>query len=299
MGIYDRDYYRAEPAGVSLFGGSGAVCKRIIAATILVFVAQLVTLNRGQDSFVTEWLQLTASDVLHGQIWRLITYAFCHDPFSIWHILFNMYFFWIIGPDVEQIYGSREFFKFYLAAAAMSGLGFLAVGLITAGGITQIACIGASGAVSATLVVCAMHYPKKTIMFFLVIPVEFRFLVWIFLILDLHPVLLGLTGTPVATSVAHSAHLGGMLYGFLYMKYDLRFSRLFGDLSLSTLRKRWRMSRTPVRIYQPTEEPANPEVLEQQVDAILAKITAHGESSLTEAERAVLKEASRRYKGKI
>jgi hypothetical protein len=100
--------------------------------------------------------------------------------------------------------------------------------------------------------------------------------------------------------VAHAAHLGGLLYGYLYKHFDLRFSRLFagggGSLFRQLARSRPLGRRTNVRIYAPPDDRAKPVDLEKRVDEILAKISAHGEASLTDSEREILKDASRRYK---
>jgi membrane associated rhomboid family serine protease len=74
-------------------------------------------------SIVEEWFQLEASKVVrYGQIWRLITCAFCHDRTSPWHIIFNMLALYWFGGRLEQFYGSKEFLLFYLTAAVVSSL---------------------------------------------------------------------------------------------------------------------------------------------------------------------------------
>ena len=98
MGIYDRDYYRNE--GPSVFDSlipTGLVCRWLIGINVAVFFLQLMS------SGVTEWLILDTAKVVDGQVWRLLTFAFLHDPNSISHILFNMLFLWWFGSDVEQL----------------------------------------------------------------------------------------------------------------------------------------------------------------------------------------------------
>jgi hypothetical protein len=148
----------------------------------------------------------------------------------------------------------------------------------------------------AVLVVMAMIYPTRQLLIFFVIPVELRWVVWIYLGLDLYPLLMELNqGGGFFTGVAHGAHLGGMLYGFLYKHYDFRWDRL--TAGWSGFRRRARAARSSVKLYSPPDdhrdEPAN---LDAQVDAILGKISREGEASLTDAEREVLKAASRKYK---
>ena len=129
MGIYDREYYRRDgPSFLGALPGFGQACKWLILINIVCFVLQLVTRTAVADprfdrsdipilqvySPVTAWLELDTNAVLHGQVWRLLTYAFLHDTGTLWHILFNMLFLWWFGKDVEDLYGPREFLAFYL-----------------------------------------------------------------------------------------------------------------------------------------------------------------------------------------
>src|SRR5262249_35661881 len=157
MGIYDREYYRREVSSfLDSFQLRGQVCKWLIVLNVLIFGIQLLTRQRfppegpivlfyGPGSF-TEALMLNTDAVLNGQVWRLITYAFLHDPgvglapghFYL-HIIFNVWFLWLFGSEMEELYGSREFLAFYLAAALAGGLAFQAAGAITG----QKFCLGA------------------------------------------------------------------------------------------------------------------------------------------------------------
>src|SRR5438445_12380262 len=138
MGIYDRDYYRREgPSLFAHFSERGYMCKWLIAINIVCFVLQAAT--RGQEPVVdpygthmestpgpfTEAFQLDVEAVKHGQIWRLLTYAFLHDTNGFMHILFNMLFLFWFGSDVEDLYGPREFLAVYLVSAVLGGLSFV------------------------------------------------------------------------------------------------------------------------------------------------------------------------------
>ena len=108
MGIENREYLRDE-----YDDGTGGVRRRasmpmtviLVAVTVAVFVLQLLTSQgRGGASLVQEWLALNADDVLsRGQIWRLLTYAFCHDQGNIFHIVFNMMVLYSIGGVLRQL----------------------------------------------------------------------------------------------------------------------------------------------------------------------------------------------------
>ena len=304
MGVYDRDYYRNDPSGGRLMGGVAPVCKWLIAINAAVFVLQLMTDDpqTGQGG-VTAWFELSADRVInHWEIWRFVTAAFCHDTGDFKHIIFNMLGLWIFGSQVESIYGEREFTRFYLAAALISSLVFLGFELV----VNQFSLrgipdeIGASGAVMAVMMLCALYFPTLKMLIMFVVPIELRWLVAIFVVYDLWPVLSELRGGMNLDGVAHAAHLGGLLYGYLYKRFDLRFSRLLSGWSWPKMKRMVRTATTRrpenVRLYSPPQETVPTSDLKLRVDEILAKISAQGESSLTDSEREVLKEASRRFK---
>jgi membrane associated rhomboid family serine protease len=297
MGVYDRDYYRNDPPRGGMLGGVAPVCKWLIAINVAVFVLQLMTDDPGGRGGVTDWLVLSPSGVMQRfEVWRLLTYAFCHAA-DIWHILGNMFFLWICGSQVEPIYGPREFLRFYLTAAILSGLGFLGFELLTG---RDAPSLGASGAVMGVAMLCAMYYPTMKIIVMFVLPIELRWLVAIYVVYDLYPVLRELGGARAFDHVAHAAHLSGLLYGYLYRRFDLRYTRLLAGWSWPRMKRvvRTATSRKPenVRLYSPPQEAVPTPDLKLRVDEILEKISAQGESSLTESERELLKEASRRYK---
>jgi hypothetical protein len=151
----------------------------------------------------------------------------------------------------------------------------------------------------AVVVLYAIHHPREKIYVFMMIPIEIRWLVLIYVILDLHPVLLALSGTPVETGVANAAHLGGAAFGFLYWRWGLRLENHWDRITRRGRLIRLRLTRD-VRLYRPADEPEHdrtgPDELDELVDAILAKIHDHGRESLTERERHVLKTAAERYK---
>lgn len=255
-------------------------------------------------SLLEEWGAVSPAKVLQGQVWRLLTYAFLHDRGSPWHIIFNMMVLWMFGPAVEELRGRREFFAFYLLGAIISGLAHVLFGLATN---TPNGAVGASGALMAVSMLFAMRYPHYPISLFFLITLEARWLMLLYLAWDLFPVLqaLGGQGSP-SRGVAHAAHLGGLAFGFLYDKNHWTLtdwlaprnaqSRLRGGLWGWLTRPRMRVYREPVA---PPSVPAKPRKtvnLEQRVDEILKKIKDEGESSLTDQERNILREASRTYR---
>ena len=240
-------------------------------------------------SLVQEWFELDTEKVVYrGQVWRLLTCAFCHERFSVWHILVNMLFLYWFGRMLEPLYGSREFLLFYLTAAVVASLCHIGLDLFTH---HSVPAIGASGAVMAVIVLYAVHHPRETFYVFMMIPIEIRWLVLLYVLFDLHPVLLRWPACPCIQGSRTPRHLGGAAFGFLYAKFNLRLEDVWGDA------RRWSRSRFGIRrkarIYQPPSSD-----LEALVDKILEKVHQQGAGSLTDVEREVLRIAGERYKNR-
>ena len=310
MGIEGRDYFRDGRYSASLGGwGFGSsrlppMVKFLLLANIVVFLLQIFITRdpRPEDvlryigdgeipadvdiSVVQEWFQLETDKVVgKGQLWRLLTSAFCHDRFGIWHILMNMLFLYWFGAALESMYGSREFILFYIVGALAASAAYVGLDLITG---ESIPAIGASGAVMAVTMLYAIHYPRQKILLFFFIPIEIRWLIVLYVLFDLHPVLLALAGDRQMTGVAHAAHLGGLIFGFVYWKTNLRLSAWLPKGRRRRPPRGWSV------VDAPPGPPPEPDELDRQVDAILQKIHEQGEASLTDQERETLKEAARR-----
>ncbi len=158
----------------------------------------------------------------------------------------------------------------------------------------------------ALFVIYALYYPRREILVFFVLPMPIWLALVLFLGLDLFSLAEQLRGGPPA-SIAFAAHLGGAAYGYLYKRYDLRWSRLLGQ---RMFRPKLRIVRPEPRDRGPTIVPSRPtpapvsrpspstvfppEQLDARVDEILAKIAREGRGSLTDEENQILQEASRR-----
>ncbi len=302
MGIYDRDYtrkdtglpwedeYRSAPRETRW-----SATAWLIIITVVVFLLQSLFVRRTPDgplAVLDQWFALSGRTLLRGEVWRLVTYAFLHDRYSLFHILFNMLCLWWFGRPLESIYGSREFVLFYVSAAAFSGLVFCAVGMVTG---TPAPVVGASGAVMATMMLFALHYPRQLIYIWGVIGVEARWLVAFLVVLNVLPLLNELQGGGVGDSTAYSAHVGGLLFGYLYRRGRWRLAPYWDRFAGFVTRWR-RLRRGPkLRVHVP-EFDEDPATIDRRVDELLDKIYQHGEASLTDEEREFLARASRRYR---
>ena len=151
-------------------------------------------------SVVQEWLELDTKKIVNGgQVWRLLTHAFCHERQSVWHIVLNMLCLYWFGCALESMYGPREFLLFYLTAAVIGGVGFVVLDLYTGSNIPG---IGASGAVMGVMMLYTMHFPRSLIYILLIIPLEMRWVMLAYVIWDLHPVLLNLAGDRLSPALA-------------------------------------------------------------------------------------------------
>jgi len=280
----------------------------IIAVNVAVFVVQNVWTQpnplggagnnylRDRVSILDEWFSLKPDAVLQGQIWRLTTYDFLHARESIWHLVFNMYLLYLTGRRLLDVYTEREFLLFYLVAGVLSGIAYLIWGLAMT---DMRPAIGASGAVSAVMVSYAMRWPEDRWYFFFVIPVKAIWLAAITAIMDIYPMLLELGGGR-QSNIAHSAHVGGLLFGYLYVKRRWQLEPLLNRIAFSNPLKR----RPKLRIVRDEGPSSHPELLpsrneahlQERLDELLAKITDHGQASLTESERSELNEASRYFR---
>jgi len=131
------------------------------------------------------------------------------------HLLFNMLALWMFGTELERIWGTTAFTKFYFACGVGAGLFQVVLGLLPFGFASQFyypSVVGASGAIYGVLAAYALYFPSRPIVMFLLFPVPARYAVMIMGGLSLVFAMSGGGG------VAHTAHLGGLLVGYLYLK---------------------------------------------------------------------------------
>ncbi|MEM7810079.1 MAG: rhomboid family intramembrane serine protease [Planctomycetota bacterium] len=302
MGIYDRDYYGDGPRP-GLFS-THPITRGFMAACGAVWLLQLVTMASYRSAApgsggATDWLDLSFSDAATGQVWRFVTYAFCHDTGGFLHILFNLLFLWWFGTRVEDMRGARETVWFYAVAAVCGGVGAVVVQRLM--GQPDIGVIGASGVVMAVVAFYAMTYPYERIyLFFGLFPIELRFLFIFYVVTNFLPLLLELLGKWPPSGTSHAAHVGGLSFGFLYYRYAWTLSEKYEDAT-DRVRTAVAAKRSGLKIHKPSvgleDEPSAPaDPFADRVDAILEKISREGEASLTDDERSHLEEASRRYR---
>ncbi len=233
--------------------------------------------------------------------WQLVTYQFLHAGLeNIWHIVFNMLILWMFGMELEQLWGSRRFVWYYLLCGIGAGIIHLGVQLFWT---YPAPTVGASGALYGVLLAFGLTFPDRPVfMFPFFIPIPARILVLLMAAIEF---ISGVTST--GSPIAHFAHLGGALTGFLLLRFGDRVG-IFSALDRLWFWIRYRPRRVVLTEPRQSRQArihtlAGEEVLlyfegepitQRDIDAILDKIAAHGYQSLSERERRILYEASQR-----
>ncbi|MBQ6557217.1 MAG: rhomboid family intramembrane serine protease, partial [Bacteroidales bacterium] len=207
------------------------VTKNLIIINVLIFVATIIN-----ENFMIGTFGLFYPTSPYFRWWQVITHMFMHGGF--WHILFNMYTLFIFGVVVERIIGSKKFLLFYFvcglgAAALQMGTQYLEVqafmnsdsqtALQSLIDLKRTPTVGASGAIYGVLIGYAMLFPQsKMTLLFPPVTLSAKWMVIVFAVIELFTGVVGF-----ADGVAHFAHLGGMLIGWLLIRFWRRRGVLF------------------------------------------------------------------------
>jgi membrane associated rhomboid family serine protease len=200
--------YAPRPAAVHYSFGPGPITpavKWLIIANVAMFLATWIY------EPIILFLGLTPRIVIEQfWIWQLATYAFLHG--GAVHILFNMLGIWMFGVELERLWGTRQFVKYYAITGVGAGLTVLAVGLVLgpSSETYRIPTIGASGALYGLLVAFAYYYPDRPLLMFFLFPIPAKYFVMIV-------GAMAFLSAP-QSRVSEAAHLGGLVIGYLYLR---------------------------------------------------------------------------------
>ncbi|WP_437184992.1 rhomboid family intramembrane serine protease [Planctomicrobium sp. SH668] len=303
MGISNRDYMggSSRPWDRASGGGQWSMVTTLIVINIVVFVLQLVTARTG---LLESWFRLSSDAITSFQLWRLVTFDFLHDASSAlpFHLLFNMLLLYVAGSRVEAKYGSREFLALYLISGVSAALLFLLWNVITGSDSTA---IGASGSVVAIMIVYAMNWPREVWNIWGILPIPVYIIAIIAVVTDVLPMLQELGGQVVLSRAAHAAHIGGMIFGYLYVRYQWEITSFLGDWNGKSLRRMFQ-SRPKLKVHIPDGDSNSDldadggvqETNEEKLDRLLMKISEQSEASLTSEERQFLADTSRRFRNR-
>lgn len=230
--------------------------------------------------------------------WQLVTYMFMHG--GLGHLFFNMLALWMFGMELENNWGSKRFLIYYLVCGIGAGI----TNLLVAPMLGQAApTVGASGAVFGVLIAFGMLFPDRPIYVYFLLPVKAKYFIAVYIGLELF---YGVTGT--SDGIAHVAHLGGAAVGAVYTL------AIMGVIPVAAWWDQFRRGgsapygggqqyrhRTDdvqraqyfdIKSGRPVEDEA--EVSQETVDAILDKISSSGYQSLSDNEKRILNEASKK-----
>lgn len=188
------------------------VTRALIIANVVMYLLQGV----GMDALIVHlalWPIASAGafGVPSFEPWQLVSYAFLHG--GLVHLFFNMFALYMFGSEIERLFGTRFFLQFYFASVISAALSHLVVTAWIGG--PPVPTLGASGGVYGLLLAYGMYFPRRIVVLLIPpIPMPARVFVIVFAALELW---FGVTGT--LSGVAHFAHLGGMLGGWLMIQY--------------------------------------------------------------------------------
>ena len=206
------EYFNRRPGFLSSLP---TVTKNIIIINFVIYLATALIGDRMYELFALfPW-----GASLHRP-WQIVTHMFMHGGF--WHIFFNMYTLFVFGSALERIWGSRKFLTFYFVTGLGAALCHNLVTLLMHT-IANIPTVGASGAIYGLLMGYAMLFPNSELQ--LIFPPIRLTAKWFVIIFGAIELLTGLTG--MGGNVAHFAHLGGMLFGWLLMVYWKKTNKMW------------------------------------------------------------------------
>lgn len=207
------------------------ITKNLLIINIIAFFALYVFSMRGVD--LNDMFGLHFFKASHFHLYQFVTYMFCHAGFT--HLFFNMFALWMFGMTIESVMGPKRFLTYYMVCGIGAGIvqelvqlitfyamGFGAYEMANTGmGIVPIGevlnswtTVGASGAVYGVLLAFGMIFPNERIFIFPIpVPIRAKWFICIYIVIELFS---GFAGN---SNVAHFAHLGGMLFGFLLIRY--------------------------------------------------------------------------------
>src|SRR5574344_383649 len=312
-----------------MFRNIPLVTKNLLIINFLAFLATVVLQRVGVNLNDFGGLHFFMADDFN--IIQFVTYLFLHKDFT--HIFFNMFALWMFGVVVENVWGGRKFLFYYIVCGVGAGFmqeivqffdfyfrisaqdptiglgGIFHVGAQLSSQLNGWTTIGASGAVYGILLAFGMIFPNERIFIFpLPLPIKAKWFVVGYAALELFFAI-----NSSGDQVAHMAHLGGMLFGFLLIRYwnrhpDARFNRSGGQAFFDKLRKNFEQNRHTGQSHTnmsakkggaETEEKkadreynARKRQNQEEIDAILDKIRKSGYESLTKEEKQKLFDAS-------
>jgi membrane associated rhomboid family serine protease len=201
---------RTRVTGAFYIPGFPKGVKWLLISNVAIFILNFFADRAGVSGPII-FLKLIPTFVVKDFfVWQLATYAFLHGGFG--HIIWNMLALWMFGADIERVWGTRRFVQFYFFCAIGAGICVVIANYILPWGNPNIPTIGSSGAIFGILLVYAMMFPDREILWGFLIPIKVKYFVAII------GAVAFLSSFGENTGVSNFAHLGGLLFGYLFLK---------------------------------------------------------------------------------
>ena len=210
-------------------GPLSTALKALIGANVAVFLATTF-----EPSLTLLFALEPRAVVEHLRVFQLVTYMFLHA--GLFHILFNMLALWMFGTELERVWGTRYFLKFYFVTGIGAGALTVCFSMLPFAFAQQVyysVVVGASGAVYGLLLAWALKFPERSIYMYFVFPIPARTFVLILGAIEL------LSSVSAPGGVANATHLGGLLVGYLFLKKG----RVHPILELKYRLTKWKLNR--------------------------------------------------------
>jgi membrane associated rhomboid family serine protease len=208
---YDTRY---RSSGTSFSSYLPVGVRWLLISNVALFVLYFFGVRTGYGPYFSLFSLVPAAVVKEFAVWQLFTYMFLHDPMGFGHILFNMLSLWMFGADLERTWGTKRFLSFYFTCGVGAGICVVVINLLF--GSPNQSVIGASGAIYGLLMAFGLLYPDRTILFSFLFPLKAKYFVMII------GAIAFLSSFNVNSGLSSVAHLGGMLFGYLYLRTQFR-----------------------------------------------------------------------------
>ncbi len=256
--------------------------KTIILLNVAVFLLQMTPYGDSISALGALWPVGSGN----FRIWQPVTYMFLHGGGT--HLFFNMFALWMFGAEIETHWGTRQFNIYYFVC----GIGAATINLLATMG-NPYPTVGASGAIYGVLLAFGMMFPNRYIFLYFLFPVKAKYFIAGYALIEFVSGF-GSRAMGSGSNIAHFAHLGGMLIGFLFItikRTDWSWSELLGKKRelVEKIRSYSKKKEGP-RLHQ--QNRITPPVSESEINIILDKISEHGYASLSQEERRKLLKAS-------